>query len=67
MSARLAATHAKTSAMRGIRVAGVTAAKTAGMFVKTGVIFAKTVATTAKTDEIGGTEITVFDRAKFSS
>jgi hypothetical protein len=53
--------------MRGIRVAGVTAAKTAGMFVKTGVIFAKTVATTAKTDEIGGTEIAVFDRAKFSS
>ena len=54
--ARIGETHVKTSAMRGVWVAGATVARIGGTSARTGAIVGKTIAIVAKIDAIAGTE-----------
>ena len=67
MCARIAATIAKTFAMRGIRVAGGIVVRIAVIFARIVVICEKTVATCARIDAIAVTEACRLARAKVSS
>ena len=56
ISARIAATTAKTFATRGTRAVGVIGERTVGIFARIAAIYERTGATTAKIDAIAGAE-----------